>query len=115
MLVHVDDVMFTGRQKSIDAFVEKLKEKFEVEVSMVKDYNDEFALLKRKYIYVQEGLLVKPGQYATKMIKTFEDKYGSVRQQRLPATSDIQDADGSNVVAAWASTSHRRGWTSALW
>ena len=99
VLVHVDDVMFTGRQKAVDAFVCKLKEKFEVEVSMVRNYNDEFAFLKRKYIYVPEGLLVKPGQYATKMIKTFEDKYGPVRRQRLPATSDIQDADGSNVVA----------------
>ena len=98
VLVHVDDVMFTGRQKPVDAFVDKLKEKFDVEVSMIRNYDDEFSFLKRKYIYIPEGLLVRPGQYATRMIKTFEDKYGPVRRQRLPATSDIQDADGSNAV-----------------
>ena len=98
VLVHVDDVMFTGRQKPVDAFVDKLKEKFDVEVSMIKNHNDEFSFLKRKYIYVPEGLLVRPGQYATRMIKTFEDNYGPVRKQRLPATSDIQDADGTNAV-----------------
>ena len=98
VLVHVDDVMFTGRQKPVDVFVNKLKEKFDVEISMITKHNDEFSFLKRKYIYVPEGLLVRPGQYATRMIKTFEDKYGPVRKQRLPATSDIQDADGSNVV-----------------
>ena len=95
VLVHVDDVMFTGRQVPVENFVKKLKEKFDVEVSMIKEHNED---LKRKYTYVPEGLLVRPGQYATKMIKAFEDKYGLVRKQRLPATTDIQDADGSNVV-----------------
>ena len=41
---------------------------------------------------------MRPGQYATKMIKALEDKYGPARKQRLPATAEIQDADGSNVV-----------------
>ena len=71
VLVHVDDVMFTGRQVPVSSFVKKLKEKFDVEISMVKNYNGEFSFLKRKYAYVPEGLLVRPGQYATKMIKAF--------------------------------------------
>ena len=98
VLVHVDDVMFTGRQIPVENFVKKLKDKFDVEVSMIKEHNEEFSFLKRKYTYVAEGLLVRPGQYAMKMIKAFEDKYGPVRKQRLPATTEIQDADGSNVV-----------------
>ena len=98
VLVHVDDVMFTGRQIPVENFVKKLRDKFDVEVSMIKEHNEEFSFLKRKYTYVPEGLLVRPGQYATKMIKAFEDKYGPVRKQRLPATAEIQDADGSNVA-----------------
>ena len=99
ILIHVDDVMFTGRQKAVEDFVTKLKEKFEVDVTMVKEYGQEFSFLKRKYIYVEDGLLIKPGQYAANIIKTYEDHFGPARKQKLPATSDIQDADGSNLAS----------------
>ena len=99
ILIHVDDVMFTGRQKAVERFVMKLKEKFEVDMTMVKEYGQEFSFLKRKYIYVEDDLLIKPGQYASNVIKTYEDHFGPARKQKLPATSDIQDADGSNLAS----------------
>lgn len=68
--------MFTGREQPVEDFVKKLKEKFDVEVAMVKNYNDEF--LKRRCTYVPEGLLVRPGQHATKIIKAFEEKCAEV-------------------------------------
>ena len=99
ILIHVDDVMFTGRQTAVESFVMKLKEKFEVDMTMVKEYGQEFSFLKRKYAYVEDGLLIKPGQYASNIIKTYEDHFGPARKQKLPATSDIQDADGSNLAS----------------
>ena len=99
ILIHVDDVMFTGRQKPVKSFVMKLKEKFEIDVTMVKEYGQEFSFLKRKYVYVEDGLLIKPGQYASIIIKTYEDHFGPARKQKLPATSGIQDADGSNLAS----------------
>ena len=75
-----------------------MKEKFDIEVNMAKEYGEEFSFLKRKYVYTAEGLLVKPGGYAANMVKTFEDYFGPVRRQRIPATADIQDYDGSSTV-----------------
>lgn len=46
------------------------------------------------------GLSVKPGGYATNMVKTFDDHFGVVKRQQLPATADIQEFDGSNTVLA---------------
>ena len=95
--IHVDDVVFTGRQKPVEDFVMKLKEKFEVDMAMVN-------FLKSRYVYVEDGLLIKPGQYASNIIKTetYEDQFGPARRQKLPATSDIQDIrdiDGSNLAS----------------
>ena len=98
VLIHVDDIMFTGREKPVMDYIDQMKKKFDVEVNMVKDHGEEFSFLKRKYIYTTEGLLIKPGGYAASMVKTFEDYFGVVRRQRVPATSDIQDFDGSSTV-----------------
>lgn len=71
VLIHVDDIMLTGRKKPISDFIQNIKKEFEIEVNMVKDYGEEFCLLKRKYVYAPEGLSVKPGSYATNMVKTW--------------------------------------------
>ena len=81
VLIHVDDAMFTGRQKPVEDFVMKLKEKFEVDMMMVTDYGQEFSFLKRRYVFVEDGLLIKPGQYASNIIKTYEDHFGPARKQ----------------------------------
>ena len=87
ILIQVDDVMFTGRQKAVERFVVKLKEKFEVDMTMVKEYGQEFSFLKRKYIYVEDGVLIKPGQYASNIIKTYEDHFGPAKKQ---TTGDLR-------------------------
>ncbi|CAK9043853.1 Copia protein, partial [Durusdinium trenchii] len=79
-------------------YIGQMKEKFDIEVNMAKEYGEEFSFLKRKYVYTAEGLLVKPGGYAANMVKTFEDYFGPVRRQRIPATADIQDYDGSSTA-----------------
>ena len=53
--------------------MEDLKKDLQVEVTVAKKPGDEFTFLKRTYVWVKEGLLVKPGQYAAKMIKLFEE------------------------------------------
>ena len=98
ILIHVDDVMFTGREGPVTEFISRMREKFDIEVNMAKEYGEEFSFLKRKYIHTAEGLLVKPGGYAANMVKTFEDYFGPVRRQRVPATADVQDFDGSSTV-----------------
>ena len=90
--------MVTGREKPINDFIQHMKKEFEIEVKMVREYGEEFPFLKRKYVYTPEGLSMKPGSCATNMVKTFEDHLGVVKRQRLPATSDIQDFDGSSRV-----------------
>ena len=90
VLIHVDDIMFTGREKPVSDFIQSMKKEFDIEVNMVKDYGEELSFLKRKYVYTPEGLSVKPGSYATNMVKTFEDYFGVVRRQRVPATCDIR-------------------------
>ena len=97
VLIHVDDIMFTGREKPVSDFIQNMKKQFDIEVNMVKGYGEEFSFLKRKYVYTPEGLS-KPGSYATNMVKTFEDHFGSVKRQRLPATADVQDFDGSSAA-----------------
>ena len=47
VLIHVDDIMFTGREKPVDDSITQMKE-FENEVSMVKNYGEECSFLKRK-------------------------------------------------------------------
>ena len=107
VLIHVDDIMFAGRSKAVEKFVDKLKAKFEVEVSRVEEDGQEFSFLKRTYKLTPESLLVKPGQYASKMIALFEDTYGKVKRQRLPASADIQDADSSNLVGPQEASTFR--------
>ena len=47
---------------------------------------------------VDEGL-VKPGQYAANMIKTFEEVYGEMKRQKLLCAAEIQELDASNLIA----------------
>ena len=49
---------------------------------------------------------MKPGQYASKMIALFEETFGQVKKQRIPASADIQDADSSNLVGYQEATQH---------
>lgn len=60
----------------------------------------EFSFLKRKYTLTAEGLAVRPGGYAANVVKTFEDQFGPVQKQRLPATADMQDLGGSSTVSS---------------
>lgn len=64
-----------------------------MEVPLARASGDEFTFLKRTYVWVEEGLLVKPVQYAAKMVKLFEENYGIAKKQKRPATSDIQEVD----------------------
>ena len=98
VLIHVDDIMFTGKEEPVNNFIQSMEKRFDIEVNVMKNYGDEFSFLKRKYVYTPEGLSVKPGSYATNMVKTFEDHFGPVKRQRLPATADIQDYDGSSTI-----------------
>ena len=98
LLIHVDDIMFTGRSKVVDEFTTELRKHFEVDVNKAENVGDTFSFLKRKYEVVDEGLLVKPGQYAANMIKTFEEVYGEVKRQKLPCTAEIQELDTSDLI-----------------
>lgn len=62
-------------------FVEDLTKDFQVEVSIANIPQNEVSFLERTYVWVDEGLLVKPGQYAAKMIHLFEENYGGQEAQ----------------------------------
>eukprot|EP00913_Durusdinium_trenchii_P031885 g29862.t1 len=98
LVSHMKERELKAAAEAVAAAQLQMKEKFDIEVNMAKEYGEEFSFLKRKYVYTAEGLLVKPGGYAANMVKTFEDYFGPVRRQRIPATADIQDYDGSSTV-----------------
>ena len=98
LLIHVDDIMLTGRARVVEEFTTKPKKHIEVDVNKAENVGDSFSFLKRKYEVVEEGMLVKPGQYAANMVKTFEEVYGEVKRQKLPCTAEIQEFDTSNLI-----------------
>ena len=98
LLIHVDDIMFTGRGRVVEEFTMELKKHFEVDVNKAEKVGDGFSFLKGKYEVVEEGVLVKPGQYAANVVKTFEEVYGEVKRQKLPCAAEIQELDTSNLI-----------------
>ena len=65
-----------------------------------EDYGQEFSFLKRRYVYVEDGLMIKPGQYASNIIKTYVTRATSdLPGNRSCLNPHTQDADGSNLAS----------------
>ena len=52
-------------------------------------------VLRRKITEVLEGLILTPGTSIEKVVKVFEQVFGSARQQKVPCSSNLQLVDDS--------------------
>ncbi|CAL1143463.1 unnamed protein product [Cladocopium goreaui] len=83
LLVHVDNVMLMGDKTYVhEIFLPLLKKKFDLSCELLKDAGDSILFLKRLYTRVDDGIVVKPGNYIQKMLEAFEERFGMVRIQQ---------------------------------
>ena len=85
IMVHVDDVMFTGtRQFWETQFLPKLREKFTVSSAVLgENEGDSVSFLKRKLTRVKDGIALVPGTNIAKLVENFEKQFGTLRVQRV--------------------------------
>lgn len=108
LLIHVDDIMITGSSYYIEkVFVPMIKEKFETSLSFMKCEGDEISFLKRTYRRVSDGIVIIPGHYIETMLKVFEEAYGKVKVQKIPADNLIQIEDESMPLGPEEATMFR--------
>jgi hypothetical protein len=108
LLVHVDDVMLMGDKTYVqEIFLPLLKKKLDLSCELLKNVGDSISFLKRLYVRVGDGIVVKPGNYIQKMLEAFEERFGMVRIQQVPADGGIQVQDGSQELHGADSTTYR--------
>ena len=108
LLIHVDDIMVAGTTYYIEnVFVPMVKEKFETSLSLMKTCGDEISFLKRTYRKVDDGIVIIPGHYIDTMVSSFEEVYGKIKVQKIPADSLIQVEDGSTPLGSEEATMFR--------
>ena len=74
---------------------------------LLKDVGDSISFLKRTYSRVSDGIVVKPGNYIQKMLEAFEEHFGTIRVQQVPADSGIQVEDNSQELHGSDATVYR--------
>ena len=83
LMVHMDDVLFTGTRKFFGGTVSS------------KDGVDSISFLKRKFVKVDHGLALVPGTNIDKLVRNFEGHFGPVRIQQVACDGSIQLPDVS--------------------
>ena len=79
IVVHVDDVMFTGsRQYWNDVFLKTCKSEFNVSYTVLGKENS-INFFRRKFELLDGGLLITPGTSVSKVVDLYEQNFGSVR------------------------------------
>ena len=93
-MLHVDDLLFTGqRQYWHDVFLPAMQHKFSVSFSVLGDAGTEISFLKRRLVMLQDGIMVVPGTTVEKVLKHYEQFFGTARMQKTPCDSGIQQQD----------------------
>ena len=109
IMVHVDDVMFTGtKQFWENHFLPKLREKFTVSSAVLgENEGDSVSFLKRKLTRVKDGIALVPGTNIAKLVENFEKQCGTLRVQRVACDSSIQLPDVSSSLRAQDAFAYR--------
>ena len=99
VLIHVDDVMFTGDSCYVSkVLIPTLQKKFELSVAMLDKVGDSLTFLKRSYTKVEGGMTITPGGYADAMINAFETEKGLIKRQQVPCDSSFQMEDTTSSL-----------------
>ena len=108
LLIHVDDIMIAGSTYYIEkVFVPMIKEKFEISLALMKTKGDEISFLKRTYRKIDDGIVIIPGHYIETTVNVFEEVYGKIKFQKIPADSLIQVEDESAPLGPEEATMFR--------
>ena len=96
ILIHVDDIMYVG-SKSFwkETFLPNMSSKFSVSHDELQGNRTSIKFLRRRITEVPDGLILTPGTSIEKVVKVFEQSFGSARQQKVPCSSDLQLVDNS--------------------
>ena len=94
ILIHVDDLILTGRSKYInEIFLPKIQDRFDTSVSKTEKIGDGFNFLRRKCKLEKDGLWIQPGHYTQQMLKAHEDW-----KDQTPVTTIRQpNSDGRQI------------------
>ena len=64
-----------------------------VSFSVLGDAGTEISFLKRRLVMLQDGIMVVPGTTVEKVLKHYEQFFGTARMQKTPCDSGIQQQD----------------------
>ena len=85
-LIHVDDILFVGKQSYWEeTFLKGMREKFSVNHSKLEGEGSSVTFLKRKITDMGDWLMLTPGTSVEKVVRLFEDVFGTARKQRSHA------------------------------
>ena len=99
LLIHVDDVLFTGERKYLEEkLLPALKENYEISVQYLTEPGTSFQFLRRTYELLDNGLKIMPGKYAETMIESYEATNGKAKVQKLPCTQEMLEPDGTTLL-----------------
>ena len=95
ILIHADDLVFTGCSKYIsEIFLPKTQDRLDTSVSKIEKVDDEFNFKLEK-----DGLWIQPGYYIQQMLKAYEEQIGKAKiHYQTPSDNSIQMGHTSEVL-----------------
>jgi len=107
-MLHVDDLLFTGRRQYwSQVFLPLMKQKFNVSFSEIGEPGTEISFLKRRLIRVSDGLVIVPGTTVSKVVESFEKLFGVARLQKIPCDAAVQQDDSSKLLSPQDAKNYR--------
>ena len=108
ILIHVDDILYVGRKDFWrDVFLKKMSEKFSISHDELTGPGSNIKFLRRTISEVDDGLVLSPGTKVAKVVKAFEEAFGTARAQKIPCDSSIQLPDSSQKLDNRDSSNYR--------
>ena len=108
LMVHVDDLLFTGSRKFwTQKFLPTMQQKFSVSYKLLGGTGTEIDFLKRRLVMLSDGMMVVPGTSAAKVVECFEKHFGHARLQKVPSDSALQEEDNAQKLSAADAKNYR--------
>ena len=108
LLIHVDDILYVGKQSYWEeTFLKGMSEKFSVSHSKLEGEGSSITFLKRKITDMGDWLMLTLGTSVEKVVKLFEDAFGTARKQKVPCDASIQLQDDSEKLSAKDASAYR--------
>ena len=117
--IHVDDELLAGRREDSLWLVEELEKVFRVEKEGPYPLNrvgngEELRYLKRKYVFVEEGIVVQPNEkYIKKLLELYD--LGRLKSKATPEHVDLVKEDKSKELGPEETKRFRSGLGSVLY